>query len=235
MSHLIIGDGHYCGADGEKERFGTLIEAALSRRVREISVLGDFFELWLALPGAMMAWQDELLEPLRHAKAAGVVLRYLIGNKDYFVADWNAGEKLFSEVSDTHIDRRDAHHRLRLAHGDLVNLDDRQYQSWRKFSRSAPLQLLAKSFPGRLTWHLGNRLGRHLETTNKEHKSYFPENHLRARAREVAGEIDLMVYGHFHQHRDLVESGVRIITLPFLATENAGLWIEEDRIELFAA
>ena len=63
--HLLVGDGHYRGAPQEAERWNALVVRAEQRGCTEISILGDFFDLWIALPGMQTAWQDKLLAPIR--------------------------------------------------------------------------------------------------------------------------------------------------------------------------
>jgi UDP-2,3-diacylglucosamine pyrophosphatase LpxH len=139
MSHLIVADGHYCGAEGEAQRWTALVDAAHAAGVDEISILGDFFELWLGLGGLFTDWQQALFEPLRNARQSGCRLRYVVGNKDYFVEAWNRREGLFDEVADPSCAVDSVAGVLHLAHGDLVNRADRQYRTWRAVSRSGPL------------------------------------------------------------------------------------------------
>ena len=79
MVHLIVADGHYYGATGEAERWGALLAAAADRGISELSILGDFFELWIGLPGLAAPWQEGLFEPVRRLKEYGVRTRYVIG------------------------------------------------------------------------------------------------------------------------------------------------------------
>ena len=98
MTHLVVGDGHYFGAPDEPERWSALLTSAAAAGVTEISILGDFFELWLGLSGLETDWQEKLWAPLREMKARGVILRYVVGNKDFFVKEWNQRHHLFDAV-----------------------------------------------------------------------------------------------------------------------------------------
>lgn len=226
-AHLLIGDGHYTGGDDERLRWSRLVEEVEREGIGELSILGDFFELWIALEGAMPTWQLEMIEPLHRLRARGVTLRYVIGNKDYFVAEWNEDARLFDHVIDGVETVDSPQGPLHLAHGDLVNRADRQYRAWRAFSRSVPLRLLARSLPRPAVRRIGERVAKRLESTNQTHKSYYPEEQLVARAREVTQTPATQVYGHFHVYRELQVEGVRVITLPFLATENAGVLVDD--------
>ncbi|MBI5510321.1 MAG: hypothetical protein HY903_16315 [Deltaproteobacteria bacterium] len=233
--HLIVGDGHYQGLPGETERLARLLEAASRVGVDELSILGDFFELWLALPGMDPPGAAPLWELLRARQLSGWRLRYVVGNRDYFVAQWNARARLFGHVEDPGCVVEGAAGKLVLAHGDLVNRADRQYRRWRRFSRNPIVSLMVRSLPQATIARLGTRTAARLKATNRYHKSYFPEAELRARAREYAPGPATLIFGHFHEHHDLVEGDKRIITLPFLGRDNAGLLVDAGGLRLFTA
>ena len=225
MSHLVIADGHYTGVAGEADRLSQLLSQVDG--LEELSILGDLLELWIGLAGLETEWQKQLFAPLFELRAQGVFLRYLMGNKDYHIDAWNERHGLFDEVlaESTVVDSPQGP--LHLAHGDLVNHRDRQYRRWRRLSHSAPFSLAFRAMPRRWLAGLSDRVATGMERTNREHKSYFPENELRARARELPPGRATLIYGHFHLHRELEEGDKRIITLPFLGDDNAGILIDE--------
>jgi UDP-2,3-diacylglucosamine pyrophosphatase LpxH len=235
MSHLVVGDGHYFGAPDEPDRWSSLLRQATATGVTEISILGDFFELWLGLPGLETEWQERLWVPLRELKARGVRLRYVVGNKDYFIREWNQRHQLFDAVVEKNVSLDGPAGPLHLAHGDLVNRADHQYRAWRAFSRSLPVQLKIKFLPRRWLAKLGEKAAAKMQSTNRYHKSYFPEDQLRARARELPPGPATMIYGHFHAFHELTEGDKKIITLPFLGAENAGVLITAGGIRRFPA
>jgi UDP-2,3-diacylglucosamine hydrolase len=234
MSHLIVGDGHFCGAPGEADGWARLLQAAQAAGVREVSILGDFLELWIGLRGLDAAWQEPLLAPLRELKAAGVTLRYVWGNKDFFIDDWNRRAELFDVVTDR-LRLETSTGPLYLEHGDLVNRADRQYRLWRALSRSGPFSLLARALPRRWLARAAERAAEKMRATNRYHKSYFPEDQLRARARVLPPGPATLVFGHFHLHRELTEGDKKIISLPFLGGEGAGIWLDAAGARKFTA
>lgn len=231
--HLIVGDGHYCGADGEAQRWLGLVAAALAKGLKELSILGDFFELWVGLEGLEQDWHEELFEPLRDLRRRGVRLRYVVGNKDYFVDEWNVRHQLFHEVVDGTVELATPRGRLVLAHGDTMNRRDRQYRLWRAVSRSRPMLGLARALPRPRLARFTERLSQRMRDTNQRHKSYFPETELLARAAELGPGPATLVCGHFHVFRELQEGDKRVVTLPFLGAENAGVWVEDGRVSRF--
>ncbi|MEL6546515.1 MAG: hypothetical protein AAFQ82_17945, partial [Myxococcota bacterium] len=231
----VEGDGHYTGTEEQRTRWYRLLDKIRADSIDEFSIMGDFYELWLALDGAMPLWQNEMLKPLYALRDAGVTLRYVIGNKDYFVEDWNRRECLFHSVIDGSERIDSAQGPLYLAHGDLVNHADTQYRRWRAFSRSWGVSLFARALPRSTLLKLGERVAKKLESTNRTHKMYYPLDQLEARARELPAGPATQIYGHFHTHRELHFDDKRVITLPFLLTENAGVLVDDRGFHRFEA
>ncbi len=92
-----------------------------------------------------------------------------------------------------------------MADGDLVNHADRQYRAWRAFSRSGLVQVMINSLPQSWLARLGEKTAAKMQSTNRYHKSYFPEDQLRARARDLPPGSATLIYGHFHAFQELVE------------------------------
>ncbi len=225
--HWIAADGHFVGKEGEAAHWRELLTRVEAAGVSEISLLGDLFELWLGLEGLESPWQSALFEPLFRLRDAGVHLRYVVGNKDFFVREWNRRRELFAEVVDRGV-RLDGPVRLHLEHGDLVNAADRQYRLWRSFSRSWFSRAVMRAWPRRSLQRLALRVAERMKDTNTYHKSYFPEDMLRARARSLEPGPATLVFGHFHVHRTIEEGDKRIVTLPFLGGEWSGILVAPD-------
>ncbi len=235
VTHFIAADGHFVGAPGEAERFASLLALARDRGACEVSLLGDLFELWLGLRGLESPWQRRVLAPLEQLKGDGVKLRYVVGNKDYFIDAWNERHRLFDEVVAGSCIVSSPQGPLLLAHGDLVNRADRQYRLWCALSRSRVFSWGVRALPRTSLAHLATRVAEGMKKTNRYHKSYFPELQLRARAQEQPRGALTLVFGHFHVHQELAEGDKRIITLPFLGAENAGLLVCDDGFVRLAA
>ncbi len=102
-----------------------------------------------------------------------------------------------------------------MTHGDRVNLEDRQYQTWRRFSRSSFVWALFRALPGGTRLRLAERVERRMRQTNLEYKREFPETQVRAfAARQSRAGHDHLVLGHFHVEKDFRANGVRVLVLP---------------------
>jgi hypothetical protein len=89
--------------------------------------------------------------------------------------------------------------------------------------------------PRRFVGRRAERIAERMKGTNLYHKSYFPEDQLRARARELPAGRATLVVGHFHEHHVIEEGDKTVVTLPFLGAENAGVLVTASGLERFAA
>jgi UDP-2,3-diacylglucosamine hydrolase len=178
--------------------------------------MGDLFNLWIG--------QRELEQPQHAAVAAkladlrrrGVRVRYLEGNRDYGVAGLYAGSALDTSTEEGIVEEHGGH-RLYAVHGDRVNVADRQYRRWRRFSRSRPVWALFSLLPTGTRLRLAESLEARMRGTNPEYRQRFPERAVRQFAERLfrAGH-DGLVLGHFHVEKELRSSDPpgRILVLP---------------------
>lgn len=179
-----------------------------------IVFIGDLFNLWIGDRALEAPHHTAVVERLTALRQAGVAVHYVEGNRDYRIGeayegsafDTVAGDSLTIECGGT---------RVWAAHGNLVNLDDRQYRTWHRLSRSAPLWALFRLIPGGSRAGVAERIERRMRATNLDYKASFPEAMVRRYAEpQFAAGHDLVVLGHFHQEHDLPTEDGRIIVLP---------------------
>ncbi len=213
---VFIGDVHLDRDDPAVEPFCRMLEAA-ARDARTLVLAGDLFNLWIGGNGPEPDHIRPVLDCLRAIRDSGVAVRYLEGNRDYFIRKYYEGD-VFDTVAESGLREEIGGMKLFSIHGDLANPNDRQYRSWRRFSRSLPVRLVFHAMPRRWRTLLAERLESRMRRSNLEYKQVFPEAEVRAYA---AGEFrdgcDLVVLGHFHVEKDLhePEPGTgRILVLP---------------------
>ncbi|MDH5752018.1 MAG: hypothetical protein OEZ59_06330 [Deltaproteobacteria bacterium] len=174
-------------------------------------VLGDLFQVWLALPGFWDAQAGRVLEGLEQLRSRGVRTVLVVGNREFFLPrdkallqrrglpfdevchdgfllDWQGRGSLFT-------------------HGDIINRADSAYLRWRALSRSAPLEWLFRLLPGRLAQGLAQRLERTIRQTNMSHRLHLPEQDLRDFARLAPADCQAIYAGHFHARGGYGEKG----------------------------
>jgi len=227
----VLADGHI-GHD-DPERLLALVRAldGLPPSVKELWILGDLFEVWIGV--ARPEPQVEALgAALGRLRARGVRTGYVEGNRDYHIAD-GPPRRLFDMASREAVDVRFGTKTLHLAHGDLLNLADRQYRAWRFASRRLLAPLALRLLPAATLLRLGGWLERRFRTTNRRHKGYFPGAACEAYTRAAMSRgADLVVVGHLHQALGLeVTEGGRkglFVSLPFWHQEPRFVYIDEE-------
>jgi len=218
MGNLVfIGDVHLDRGDPSLADFLAFL-GGLTQSASRVVLLGDLFNLWLGRPELEQPHHRAVAERLEQLRRAGVVVRYVEGNRDYRIGDRYTGTAL-DEVSDAGIVESFGGHRVFAVHGDLANVEDRQYRLWRRFSRSTPVWRLFNLLPERLRSRFAERLESSLRATNLDFKRSFPEQRVREYAARYLGSgHDLVVLGHFHVEQDLrVEAAGatgRVLVLP---------------------
>jgi UDP-2,3-diacylglucosamine hydrolase len=214
---VFIGDVHIDRDDPSLPDFLHLLEG-LGRRASCVVFLGDLFNIWIGGRGMEQPHQAAVLDVLTGLRREGVVVRYLEGNRDYRIGHSYAGTAI-DDASDEGLVERHGGHSFFVTHGDLVNLADRQYRMWRRFSRSAPVWALVRLLPERRRVAMAESLEKRMRKTNLAYKQEFPEAQVRAYAATRFREgHDIVVLGHFHVEKELTAEmdGVerRILVLP---------------------
>lgn len=201
MADLIVAaDCHLRAADPDLEAFLRFLRHAAASGAR-VFLLGDIFDLWIAREGLELPFHRAVVEEVSDLRRAGARISYVQGNRDYFVAQrYPVGP--FDAVVEESMLVEHGGRRIHLAHGDLVNRDDRQYQWWRRASRSRPVAAAFSALPPRSAARLSAALERKFRTTNAAYRRGFPAAHAEAYARRAfAAGADTVVLGHFHQAR----------------------------------
>ena len=213
---VFVGDVHLDRNDVDLPAFLAYLRG-LRAGAGRIVLMGDLFNLWIAEPGLEQAHHLAVTAWLSELRAAGVEVHYLKGNRDYRVAQRHRG-RTFDAVSDVGLWEEWGGRRIWASHGDLVNVEDRRYRAWRRWSRSTAAWWLFSAVPRRRRVALAESLERSMRGTNLGMKAAFPEASARTYAApRFASGADAVVLGHFHLERDLHASdgtGRRILVLP---------------------
>ena len=208
----FVGDSHLLAGEPVVDRFAEFLAKAAGRFERLVLV-GDIFDLWLARPHLHEQHHLQVLEGLARAREAGLAIDYAVGNRDYGVESLSPCP--FDRVAMETLSSTDGAGWL-AEHGDLVNEADRQYRTWRAFSRSWLIQGLTLSLPAALGVPLSQWAERKMRTSNLAYKRDFPTAAATARAMRLFQETParFLVLGHFHQELRLPAGAGEILVLP---------------------
>jgi UDP-2,3-diacylglucosamine hydrolase len=214
---VFIGDAHFEEEGQDLDAFLSFLDG-LAATASRVVLAGDLFNVWLGARDLERPHQSKLIGKLQELRRRGVVVRYLEGNRDYRVGDAYVGTALDAAAVDGLVEEFGGHSIFAI-HGDLANVADRRYRTWRRFSRSGAVWGTFCALPAPLRLRLADRIETAMRGSNARFKAAFPEEAVR---RYAAGFLarghDTVVLGHFHVERalDVASSGgpKRILVLP---------------------
>jgi len=225
--HAVFADCHVGREPGDEGPFLEALEKARRRGARAISLLGDVFQCFIALPKLETPAVRTFLDKVEELGRAGVTVTYVEGNRDFFVRGSYA-ERYFREVGREEIFEAGPR-RFLLTHGDLLNARDYPYRFWRFLSKNrvsrAAVGILPRDLVNRIVWGVDTRLGR----SNFKHKMHLPVEQIRAFARgRFQQGIDVLLLGHFHESWTEDVDGGRVEILPAFVDERRWMEVGDD-------
>ena len=174
---------------------------------------GDIFDLVVGDSSHFQKKFSVFFTRVRELSRHGVQLYYIEGNHDFHIQNLFKESKIRFENEEVILsaDTASGKKMIYIAHGDLVDEEDTQYLSLRKFFRSLPLKKLTQWAPGRLVEWVGKSISRPLSQKANEIPDFWPEherNHLRGIFRGFAAEkkrqgFDYVILGHCHDLDDV--------------------------------
>jgi UDP-2,3-diacylglucosamine hydrolase len=216
----IYADAHLGQAERDSDDFVSSLGEVASRGFRTVVLLGDIFHYFIGsekletplIRRVLAAWDD--------LAARGVELRYVEGNRDFFIRGtrWARSFSSYGDTDGLLVGAR----RYAFVHGDRINTRDLPYRFWRRLSKNPVSRAALGLIPGPLARGIVSRTEARLYRTNFRHKRLLPEAELlREGEKARAAGYDELLIGHFHVDRLFAgERGVARI-LP--------AWLEERR------
>lgn len=189
---IIITDAHISKARGNHTAFFKML-AAIERTEHDLILLGDIFDLWIALPRyeedlhiKFTAWCQEQ----KHRRTIG----YLEGNHDFFLASQRA--EAFTWCSNGAWRQDEAG--ILFVHGDQINRKDLKYLALRKLTKNSMTKYILRYLP--YGPDIAKSFKRGLKKTNKQFRIQIPLDEIKFFAdNRFAEGIDIGFVGHFHQ------------------------------------
>ena len=180
----VFADAHLGQAERDGEDFLAALEGVTRRGFRTVVLLGDIFHVFIGDARFETPLVRRILEGWRALAADGVALRYVEGNRDFFVGGtrFASAFSAYGEADGLCVAGRT----FAFVHGDRVNTRDWPYRFWRGLSKNPVSKAALKLIPGPLARAIVRETEARLYTTNFRHKSYLPESELLAVARAAA-------------------------------------------------
>jgi len=193
----VFADSHLGQVEQDVDDFLASLAAVHARGFSTAVLLGDIFHYFIGdrkfetplVRRVLSAWQD--------LAARGLSLRYVEGNRDFFLrgTPYAAPFAAYGETDGIEVGGR----RYAFVHGDRINTDDLPYRFFRLVSKNPVSHLALKLMPGGLARAIVRKTEAKLYRTNFRHKSKLPDAHLAEEGRRArrAGYDELLI-GHFH-------------------------------------
>ena len=209
MRVAVVADAHLGGAGGPAEEFIRQLRGLPQEDCARLVLLGDIFHVWVGEKRFETAAIAAVYEQLLELKSRGVVIDYIEGNRDFFLAG-SAYEDAFSSIGfETDVQVGDT--RYLAVHGDGLDPHDRQYRFWRWLSKSALSRGLVLNLPTALSqWSL-DRTEAQLAKTNFEHRQSIPREAISEYASSRLAEgYDELLLGHYHEPVEWAVEGGKV-------------------------
>ena len=197
MAYCFISDLHLQESrpDITKAFLGFLENTAC--KAERLYILGDLFEAWIGdddQNNLISEIQAALLKTNKTTK-----IFFLHGNRDFLIGTEFASSSGLEILNDPTIEEMFGN-RVLLMHGDLLCIEDHDYQAFRKTSRDAKWQdeFLNKSIEER------REIAHKLRTISKEATGIKKEEIMDVSATEVIrtmeeSAVNLLIHGHTHR------------------------------------
>ncbi len=193
----VFADAHLGQAEGDGDDFLLALDEVAARGFRTIVLLGDIFHYFIGSSKFETPLVRKLLDGWASLAARGVSLRYVEGNRDFFVggSPFSASFASYGDADGLAVGER----RYAFVHGDRINTGDLPYRFWRRLSKNPVSEAVLHLLPGRAARFIVSRTEARLYRTNFRHKSRLPEAALVEEGRRArrAG-YDAVLVGHFH-------------------------------------
>lgn len=238
MKVVVISDIHIFGADDP------LYASLLSLMREELApgdhfvLAGDIFDFLVGNQPGLNARYAEFFAELRRLGNAGVRTTYIEGNHDFHLAKAFGGIpnlRVVEEETEISLPTK----RLYVAHGDLVDREDRGYLALRAFFRSPLIRFTAFALPEvAVEW-----IGKRSSDASRKRAPRLPETRgadhlarLRGKFRDFAeakfrAGYDAVVLGHCHDldGKDFSEGGRagRYLNVGFPRTHQSYVLLDE--------
>jgi UDP-2,3-diacylglucosamine hydrolase len=214
----VFADAHLGQAEDDADDFLQALSDVRERSAARIVLLGDIFNYFIGHPKFETPLVARILSAFRDLASSGVRLRYVEGNRDFFLEGTRFAASFEAYGGTDGLEVGSV--RYAFVHGDRVNTRDIPYRFWRAVSKNPLSRAALTLIPGPLARALVAETEKRLHRTNFKHKTRLPETELLAEGRRarLAG-YDRLLVGHFHVERLLESSNGVVHVLP--------AWLEE--------
>jgi UDP-2,3-diacylglucosamine hydrolase len=166
--------------------------------VDKLFIAGDFFDFWFCKDHQIYPEFEEIIEKLVTLKAAGIQITLCEGNHDFFLKSYFGKKQGMSVYEDWAVIELDGRKTL-LAHGDLVDRNNRKYMILRKILRSRVFYEIQTRTPSSLLWRLARLSSYTSRRLSLESEDRLVQRMLAFSMDKFREGFDTVILGHSHQ------------------------------------
>jgi len=177
-------------------------------------IVGDFFDFWFEYKYVMPKAYFDVLTALYQAKQSGIEIHYVLGNHDFWAADFDHNE-IFTNIYKKELIIKINGEKFHVIHGDGLLSKDRSYRILRSIIRNRFFIFLFRLIHPDIGYQIArwvSRRGRH-NTYSKEHNDAVVNELSDIAGSFLENDADYVIMGHYHQvkHRNLEKGNLILL------------------------
>ncbi len=234
---VLVADVHIGRDDPDLPAFLAFLEAR-AEDTAVLVLLGDIFSLWLGREKYTEEHHRAVLDGCAALRARGTRVVFVEGNREFGAGAWRG--RAFDEVTAGFVAETFEGERWYLAHGDLLNRDDRRHWLFHRLVRARIVLGAFGLLPARMGLALSGWLERRMRHRNLRHKTSAPKRRFAGYAEWLARQgYDAGAIGHVHVEMSLdfgdEAGGRRLYVLPDWRSGRRALRIPRSGAPIFEA
>ena len=214
MKDIFVADAHLLYPEDENYRKFLEFLRGLEGSTRTLYLLGDIFQFWVGYRHCVFTPYVPLLEALWRLKRSGTRLVFVEGNHDFLLGPYFSeilACDIYPETARLEIDGRSVH----LAHGDLMDPNDRGYRLLRATLRCRPARLFKRLITADAMWGISVWMNRKSQAHHPQREGRLDRERLITdhALRQFADGASAVITGHLHTPLKIEHASGTIIAL----------------------
>ncbi|MDC1173849.1 UDP-2,3-diacylglucosamine diphosphatase [Bacteriovoracaceae bacterium] len=210
----------------------------------KVILLGDIFDLMVGNRIEYITEFEEIFQLLKKLCEKGVEVYFFEGNHDFhidriFKEYFSEFSNKFKFIKDDKVIINIGKTRMRLSHGDDLEVDNLSYQRYKKVIRSQFIKLLAdKVVPYRFVRAIGVKASK--KSRKRNNKYFNQEDKIKEKFRNYAlkvqeeENIDVLICGHSHVQDFFITDNFKYINNGYAQKTNSFIYINNQNIEFIS-
>lgn len=212
---FFISDLHLSNSSPETiDLFSKFIDYAINQNIDNLYILGDFFNYWTGndiLNKKNITnnnWLSNIITALNKLKNNNTKIYFLPGNRDFLINKTTANILGFELISEDEKIINLNNHNLLILHGDTLCTKDKNYQRFRKLSRSKIIKFLYLLLP----YTLRQKLAKNIRQKSQDYNKKYNKNNNNKNNPDIFDVVNsevqnlfkkyntnIMIHGHTHK------------------------------------